>query len=80
MGLIIFFKIVLFYFEVATFSSIALRAIACALRLSPRTASRPQQGLQEAGCSAQTRVGGGPREAQGAEIEPRKVAVGGQEA
>lgn len=43
MGLIIFFKIVLFYFEVATFSSIALRAFACALRLSPHVASRPQQ-------------------------------------
>lgn len=58
MGLIIFFKIVLFYFEVTTFSSIALRAFACALRLSPYVASRPQRGrergaVQEAGCSAQ---------------------------
>ena len=35
-------KIVLFYFEVATFSYIALRAFACALRLSPHTASRPR--------------------------------------
>lgn len=40
-GLIFFSpKIVLFYFEVATFSSIALRVFACALRLSLRGASR----------------------------------------
>lgn len=67
-----FFKIVLFYFEVATFSSIALRAFACALRLSPHVASRPQRGLQEAGCSAQRRVGRVPREARGAERGSRR--------
>lgn len=75
MGLIFFFlKIVLFYFEVATFSSIALRVFACALRLSLFVASRSQWGIQEAGCSAQ-RVQG----AREAEAEP-KVAVGRQDA
>lgn len=54
MGLIFFLKIVSFYFEVATFSSIALRVFACALRLSLFVvASRSQWGIQEAGCSAQ---------------------------
>lgn len=54
MGLIFFFsQSVLFYFEVATFSSIALRVFACALRLSLFVASRSQWGIQEAGCSAQ---------------------------
>lgn len=60
----------------ATFSSIALRAFACALRLSPHVASRPRRrgggGGQEAGCSAQRWVGRGPGEARGAEIEPRR--------
>lgn len=79
MGLIIFFKIVLFYFEVATFSSIALRVFACALRLSPHVASRPQQGLQEAGCSAQRWVRRVP-ERHGNRGRIQKVAAGGQEA
>lgn len=48
-----FSQSVLFYFEVATFSSIALRVFACALRLSLFVASRSQWGIQEAGCSAQ---------------------------
>lgn len=73
MGLIFFFsQSVLFYFEVATFSSIALRVFACALRLSLFVASRSQWGIQEAGCSAQ----GVPR---GREAEA-EVAVGRQEA
>lgn len=65
MGLIFFFlKIVLFYFEVATFSSIALRVFACALRLSLFVASRSQWGIQEAGCSAQGVQVGAERQKQ----------------
>lgn len=44
MGLIFFSQSVLFYFEVATFSSTALRVFACALRLSLFVASRSQGG------------------------------------
>lgn len=43
----------MFYFEVATFSSIALRVFACAFRLLLFVASGSQWGIQEAGCSAQ---------------------------
>lgn len=74
MGLIFFSQSVLFYFEVATFSSTALRVFACALRLSLFVASRSQGGIQEAGCSAQ-----GVQGDREAEAEP-KVAVGRQEA
>lgn len=63
----------MFYFEVATFSSIALRVFACAFRLLLFVASGSQWGIQEAGCSAQEFRG-----SREAETEP-KVAVGRQE-
>ena len=68
----------MFCFEVATFSSLALRAFACAFRLSPHTASRPW-GASGAGCSAQRRVGRGSREAQEQREHP-KGGCGQQEA
>lgn len=72
-------KIVSFYFEVATFSSIALRAFACALRLSPHMASRPRGA---SGPAALLRDGweGGSREAQEQGERTQRVAVGRQEA
>lgn len=84
MGLIIFFKIVLFYFEVATFSSIALRAFACALRLSPHVASRPQHwgGVGGEGGSwlLCSEMGGkGAWTGTRSRDRTQKVAAGGQE-
>lgn len=75
MGLIFFFSIVLFYFEVATFSSIALR-VCLPVHLDCHSLWPPGLSGASRRLAALLREYRGAREA---EAEP-KVAVGRQEA